>query len=476
MADLRDAVNGANELRAVGQQLGGWDAATWRTAAGDRGMRSAIVGLIVLESSPDWDRLRARFDRLTRMMPILRERPLFGATGISRPRLAVDPDFDLDIHLYRQRLPEGAGWNEVLRIARRLSLTDFDSDRPLWEAALIEGLPDGHAALLFKLHHAIADGQGAVLMVANLFEFTPDGNPDEPEAPPAPVGEPVSTATVSKANIQDNLGRALEAATSGAKLLADLTVGLLRSPGETLHEAVGMAESLAKFTAIPDAALSPIMGSRSTTYRFATMELPFAQIRAAAKDRGATVNDIFLGAVTTGLATYHERHRRPTRRLRFNLPISLRATIKDGSGANAVTVARFELPINGVTLDERLQAAHEEVRRWRDEPALSLANPLASVSWLVPVPVLASVARMSDVTTSNVPGPPIPIYLCGPKLVGIWPLVPTIGAAANVTMVTYNGTAFIGVSADEAAVPDLDAFMADLRSGFEELIGAPAGD
>ncbi|MCH9800133.1 MAG: WS/DGAT domain-containing protein [Actinomycetia bacterium] len=476
VGELDEAVRGVNDLRAVGQQLTGFDAATWRTASVDRSMRSTVVAVLLFEHAPDWKRLRARFDRLTRMVPVLRERPLFGAVGVSAPRMAVDPEFDLDIHLRRFQLIPGSGWGEVLAEARRMSLTDFDHARPLWEAVLVEGLPDGRAAIIMKLHHAIADGQGAVLIGLNLFEFTPDGNPDEPEAPPAPIGEDVSITSVSKANIQDNLSRAFDAAVKGAKIVADFAVGSVKAPQETIGEAVDMASSLGKFAAVPESSLSPLMNRRSDMYRFATFELPFDEIKRISKERGDTVNDTFLGAVTTGLAAYHERHGKSAEQLRFNIPISLRKTVKDGSSANAVTIARLELPVSDITIRERIDSAHDEVRRWRDEPALTLVNPLAEASWVLPVPMLASVARTSDITVSNVPGPPVPIYVGGAQLIGTWPLVPTVGAAANITLVTYDGTAYIGVSADQAAVPDIEDFIGDLRAGFDRVLaGKPAG-
>ena len=79
----------------VGTQMRGWDAATFRTAAGDPTMRSTVIAMTVLDKAPDWPRLRARIERLTLFVPTLRMRPLYGAMGLSAPRLAVDPDFDL---------------------------------------------------------------------------------------------------------------------------------------------------------------------------------------------------------------------------------------------------------------------------------------------------------------------------------------------------------------------------------------------
>ena len=475
MVELNDAIRSVNQLRSAGEQLTGYDAATWRTSLGDRTMRSTVVGLILLDEVPDWERLQVRFERLTRVIPVLRKRPIHGVVGVSAPRLAVDPDFDLGIHLHRIALPAGAGWQDVLAEARRMSLTDFDLGRPLWEAVLIEGLAGGRSAMVIKLHHAIADGQAAVMIGANLFELTPKGTPGEPEAPAPPEADDAGHRDVSRANILDNVRRGVGAAGAAAKVLSDLATGTLKDPVSTWTDAIDMVGSVSRFAEVPDAALSPLMQERSTTYRFSVFDLPFDDIRAAAKTRKASANDVFMASVATGLAKYHERHGMPTGELRFNLPISLRSAVKDGSGANAVTIARFPLPINGVTIADRLEAAHEQVRRWREEPALTLANPLADVSWLVPVPVMASVARASDVTTSNVPGPPIPLYLAGVRAVGIWPLVATIGAATNITMVTYDGTAFVGISTDTRAIPDPDDMVADLRGGFSEVLGTKVG-
>ena len=88
---------------------------------------------------------------------------------------------------------------------------------------------------------------------------------------------------------------------------------------------------------------------------------------------------------------------------------------------------------------------------------------------------LAQVAQASDITTSNVPGPPVPMYLAGARMVAAYPLVATIGAAVNITMVTYDGRAFVGLSADDRAVADLDALVEDVRQGFALVTGAPVG-
>ncbi len=461
----------------AGRQLTGWDAATWRTAAGDPALRSTVVALVLLDGVPKWKRLRQRIDRLTRLVPILRMRPVRGAFGVAAPRLAVDPDFDLDLHVYRYVLPAKSTWSDLLAAARRMSLDDFDHNRALWEMALVEGLPGKRSAVLLKLHHSIADGQAAVLIGLSLFELGPDPDPTEAPAPEPPEAEEASFTQVSVADISDNVRRGVVAAERAAGIMTDLARGTLSDPVGTWTQALGTLGSVGRFTSVPDGPLSPVMTQRCTTYTFGAFDLPFAELRRVAKEHQRSVNDAFMAAVGIGMDRYHARRGVIVDDLRFNVPISLRGDPGDRSGeeSNAVTIARFELPIAGLSVTERMDAAHDRVERWRAEPALRMADPLAEVSWLIPVPVLTQAARASDVTTSNVPGPPIPLYLAGVRAVGMYPLVATIGAAVNVTMVTYDGSAFVGVSADDRAVPDVGELLDDLRRGFVEVTGGSVG-
>lgn len=459
----------------AGKQLRGWDAATFRTASGDPTMRSTVVAMAVLDKAPDWERLRYRLERLSLFVPVLRMRPLYGVLGVSAPRLSVDPDFDLDFHVRRYRLPENGTWDDLLKDARRISLTDFDHNRPLWEATLVEGLPDNHSAFLLKLHHSIADGQATVMIALTLFELSAELNPDEPTPPPAPIGEDVSWQDVFYANTQDNIARAVDLFKGVVGTGLGLMKGAITDFDRTFTKARETVGSVTRAASVYDRPLSPLLTERGTTYTFGTLEFPFEAIRRCAKSQDMSVNDAFMAAVMSGLQAYHIRHGSSAEQLRVNVPISLRGDAGDRSAqaSNAVAIARFPMPVAGLGVRDLMSEAHELVARWRAEPAMRLADPLAEVSWFVPVPMLAQAAKASDVTTSNVPGPPIPIYLAGARMIAAYPLVATIGAAVNVTMVTYDGKAFVGVSSDDRAVKDPADLMHDLRAGFHAVTVLP---
>jgi hypothetical protein len=108
------------------------------------------------------------------------------------------------------------------------------------------------------------------------------------------------------------------------------------------------------------------------------------------------------------------------------------------------------------------------------EPALKLADYMAELSRFLPPELVSAAAQTSDVTASNVPGVPVPVWLAGARVERMYPLVGTIGSAINVTMLTYDGVASVGISSDDAAITDRKELIASLRHGFAEVIGADA--
>lgn len=463
------------ETTTAARRLGGWDFATWRMATDDPVMRSTIIGLLVLEQSPNWDLLCERYERATRLAPVLRSVIVEGPLDLQTPRVVVDPNFDLSFHMRRFSMPKGSGWDDVLAEARRQSMSDFDKDRPLWQATVLEDLPGGKSAVIMKLHHAIADGQGSVQLGLALFDFDQQGT-DLGPMPPAPEPAVLDDRGFMQAVIRNNVGWVAKAAEDAVKGALPLALSAITSPKQLISQVVGTATSLVRFTKIPLplGPLSPIMQSRSLNYHFATIDLDFAQLRAAAKQRERTVNDLFLASISLGMHRYHEKMGRPVDKLRMNMPISLRTS---DDQTNAVTIARFEIPISDA-LDDVLEATARTVRSWRAEPALKLADYLAELSRFLPPELVSAAAQTSDVTASNVPGVPVSVWLAGAKAERMYPLVGTIGAAINVTMLTYEGTASVGVSTDDAAVDDQEELVASLRYGLGEVIGTSvlAGD
>lgn len=450
-------------------RLSGWDFATWRAASEDPIMRSTMVGLLIMDGEPDWDRLVDRYERASRVVPILRQKVVEGPVPWANPRLLIDPDFDLTFHLRRFRMSTGATWGDVLDECRRQSMTDFDRDRPLWKVTLLEGLPGGRSAIITKLHHAVADGQGAIQLGAALVDLTPEGF-DLGPMPRAPRGEHLSSFDFAELMFRDNVDWAMDAARAIAGSAVPAASAFLSDPVQTVSRLREVADSLVRFTKTPSAQLSPIMTGRSINYHYGAFQLPFAQLRNSAKAVGHTVNDAYLAAVAAGLGEYHRRQGAPVDQLNLNMPISLRKS--DDFGQNAVTVAHFQVPTTDDDPVALMNEISQTVRAWRAEPALGFADKLGEISRFIPFDVIAAAATASDVTASNVPGPPVQVFLAGAPITQFIPLPPPIGAAVFVAMLTYNGQATIGVAMDDRAVSDKALLMDCIRHGFATVTGA----
>ncbi|HEY4377534.1 MAG TPA: wax ester/triacylglycerol synthase domain-containing protein, partial [Acidimicrobiales bacterium] len=140
----------------------------------DPHLSSTFANLTLFDQAPDMDRLRRRLARAAQVVPRLRRRvvPAFGR--LAPPAWVDDPDFDLDHHIRHTALPPGSGQQALLDLAAHLVLTPFDRSRPLWEFHVIEGLPDGKAAMVQKMHHTITDGEGGIRMSLEFIDMERD--------------------------------------------------------------------------------------------------------------------------------------------------------------------------------------------------------------------------------------------------------------------------------------------------------------
>src|ERR1700759_648993 len=147
--------------------------------------RSGIRGLELLDSTPDWDRFRTRFENASRRVLRLRQKVVVPTLPTAAPRWVGDPDFNLDFHVRRVRVSEPGTLRQVFDLAEVMLQSPLDISRPLWTATLVEGLADGQAATLLHLSHAVTDGVGGVEMFAQIYDL--ERNP--PTQPTA--GEPI---------------------------------------------------------------------------------------------------------------------------------------------------------------------------------------------------------------------------------------------------------------------------------------------
>ena len=451
--------------------LGDTDALMWSVDR-DPHLRSTIVTALVLDRAPDWERFVARLDRGSRLIPRLRQRVVEPALRVGPPAWSVDPDFDLGYHVRRVRAPKPRSFRAVLDVAATAAMGDFDRARPLWECTLVEGLPDKRAGVVLKIHHSMSDGVGGMKLLLMLFDLEREPGPAGPD--PDPVDLPVFTrAGLVARGVEWQTQRAAETARGVGSGAVDAFRRLRDDATGALGEAARTAGSVARFLQPAPTPMSPLISGRSLDRRVATLTVPLDEMKRAAKATDSTINDAFVAAVLGGLRRYHDARASDVDELRMMMPINIRGEAA-GLGGNHFTTARLVVPLMVVDPDTRVREVSDRCRRLRAEPAVALSENLATILNRLPQRVatalFGSMLKGTDFITSNVPGSPFPLYLCGSQVEAMYAFGPLSGAAANVVLLSHCGTCFVGVNTDLRAIPDTDAFLADLQAGFDEVL------
>jgi diacylglycerol O-acyltransferase len=443
------------------------DAFTWHMEE-DPLLRSTVVAVMILDDAPDWDRLPERIDRATRIAPGYRHKVVPMPFRLATPRWVVDPDFDLSWHLRRFVAAPPNNLESVLEFARKEGMAAFDKDRPLWKYTFIEGLEGGKTALVMKLHHALTDGVGGMDVLRLLFD-TMRSPSDLGPMPEAPVGENIGTIDL----VRDALGYDWSqlygfARAAASSALGDLTHAM-RHPRSTLAETIETGASIARVMRPVNDTLSPVITERHLAWHYDVLELPLRHILDAAHAAGVKHNDAFLSGVTAGLRLYHERHGQTVEELRVIMPVSIRQD-DDPIGGNRITLMRFRLPVGIADATERMRETRERCEPVKNDKSLQYTQAIAGTLNLLPRAYVGGMLKHIDFLASNVPGVSVPFYLAGAKVTHFYGFGPTIGAALNVTLMSYCGTCMVSVNIDAGAIADPDVFMDCLRDGFNEVL------
>lgn len=441
------------------------DALVWAVEREPR-HRTTIAALARFREPLDPDELRHRVDRATRVVPRLRQRVVPDPLGIAAPRWSFDPEFRLSFHLRRVRLGRPDRGRE-LALVRDLIVQPFDRAHPPWEFTLIDGLADGGSALLLKSHHAISDGVGGVELMLELFDLTPTPDPDRRVLPDAPLAPPTTAPLLDDAvrhetvRILGTVRRSLDTLTA-TSALPDLAGGARR-----LGEMLGSAARMYRHPAV-----GVLPDTRSAELDVRTTAVPLDDLRSAGARIDGTINDAFVTAVALAVADHNRDRDAP---LRMAIPINTRPSETAPGTGNHWTPGRISLTVApGTSPDAVGRTVRTAMRRLRHEPAHDLLSPIAAGARRLPdqaaAALFGALSAGIDVAASNVPGPPVPLRLCGQDVAELVPFGPLSGAAVNVTLLSHAGTAHVGISSDPAAVDDPDRLLSDVEAAFNSVI------
>jgi len=398
---------------------------------------------------------------------------------LGRPVWVDDPHFNIEYHLRHTALPSPGGEAELRKLVGRVMSQALDRSKPLWEMWVVEGLEDGHWALLSKTHHAMVDGVSGTDLMALMMDVSPETAVPDPvrwQPDPAP---------------------------SGMRLAARASLDLVRSPYEQLQavraaaavprEALGQAREVVKGLSAMTGLVrrtppSSLNGPLGPHRRYAWASTTVNDIKVIRKGLGGTFNDVVLAAITNGFRELLlDRGESVDRVVRTLVPVSVRPrddqgrAVGDGSLQNRVSAMFAELPVSIDDATERLRAVSIQMEGLKESKQAVAGEALTSMSGFAPPMLLALGMRVStripqhqlNTVTTNVPGPQIPLYICGRRMLKAFPYVPLGGhMRVGVAIFSYNGEVNFGVTGDLDTTPDLDVLCRGIEDGIKQLLKA----
>ncbi len=463
------------ELDAAGlpEELSAFDQILHRGEANPR-TRSGIMTVEVLDATADWERFRARFDHASRKVLRLRQKVVMPTLPTAAPRWVVDPDFNLDFHVRRMRVPEPGTLRQVFDLAEVAAQSPLDISRPLWTATLVEGLEGGRAAMMVHLSHAVTDGVGAIEMFANLYDLERDPPPQAP--PPLPIPQDLSPNDLMRQGF-NRLPNTIAGRVRGALFGAAHAIGeMVRDPISRMGEVVEYAMSGARVVG-PVAPLSPVLRRRSLSSRSEAIDIEFGVLHKAAKAAGGSINDAYLAGLCGALRLYHDAKGVPIETLPMAVPVNLRSEA-DPAGGNRFAGVNLAAPIGLHDPEVRIKNIRSQMTRKREERAIDMVGAIAPVLTLLPDNLLESIAGSfvsSDVQASNVPVYAGDTFVAGAKVLRQYGLGPLPGVAMMVVLISRAGYFTITTRCDRASITDSGLWARCLLAGFDEVL-ALGGD
>jgi diacylglycerol O-acyltransferase len=420
-------------------------------------------------------------DRLP-LLPPLRWRLAEVPLGLDYPYWVDDVDFDLDFHVRELALAPPGSDAQLAEQVARITSRPLDRARPLWELYLIHGLEAGHVAMLTKIHHALIDGMSGSEIMGLLLDLGPEGpdvtpDPDwkgDAEAPPGTLemlgrgllGVPRYPLRLLRAAPKaiPNIDETPFGVLPGAEVVSRLATTARRLVGEE-------TSAPRQHLAAPKTSFNARISSQR---RFTFGQLSLEDVKAVKNVHGCTVNDVIVslcaGAVRRWLIEHGELPGDP---LVAQVPVSVRSSEEMGTYGNRILLMSAPLFTDEPDPVTRLHRTHDALGDMKVRHRALPADLLQDANNFIPPAVFSRAARLTfrlatsgpgrptwNLVVSNVPGPQIPLYCAGARLVANYPVsVITDGMGLNITVMSYCGHLDFGLIADRDQMPDLTRLM-----------------
>ena len=413
------------------------------------------------------------------LIPRYKQRAVFPLFNLELPTWEPDPHFDIRNHVREVVLRQGTDADLKREMARVVS-SHLNRAHPLWDLMLVRGLKGNRTAIIFRIHHCLADGVSGVGLMNVLLDASPTPSKAPRQKTEAEGPPPTDSVTILLDRFLKSYQSIIEGALTAQTEVFNIAQMLAGAAQGQTDQLVHLVPELAT----PSQRL-PFNKVCRGPQQVAWGEMAMSKIKAIRTSLGGSVNDVILTVVTSTLRRYSELHGTKVRgrQIRIIVPVNVRANGEVSKLGNRITFLPVNVPLDVHDPRRLLERMSERISFLRGVGVPEMVGLFGTLVSKVPLPLQAAVVplltqlplSLSNTICTNVPGPQFPLYLLGHKLQRFYPYVPIGGELGlNVAILSYNGTAYFGFGGDVHAVPDIEVFEDLLRESIQELGAAAA--
>jgi diacylglycerol O-acyltransferase / wax synthase len=432
-----------------------------------------VGGVLILEAPRGGiDALADLVEARLALVPRYRQRVAVVPGHLANPVWVDDPDFDIAYHLRRSGLPRPGNQEQLLDLVSRLTSRPLDRARPLWEAYLVDGLADGRVAVITKTHPALVDGLSAIDIGQVLLDVEPD----------TPAPEPVEWRPRRLPTGGQLLWQAFDEYARRPSAVLDTARNVVADVRSTAARLSGVAGGLLRTarTTLLAAPHSPLNAPVGRQRRVAIARAELDDIKKVRKAHGGTVNDVLLTVVTGALREWLLSRGEPVvggTAIRALVPVSMQD--EEAVAGNKVSSYLVDLPVGEPNPRVRLTRLSYAMRGIAQHGQSVGADSLIALTGFAPPTLHAMGARAArglsrrlfNLVVTNVPGPQLPLYAAGSRMLEVFPVVPLArGQGLAIGMTSYNGRVFFGLNAERDSVGDVDVLADLIEQEVAELV------
>ncbi len=435
----------------------------------------------IFEGTVPLDELYKSMAARMHLIPRYRQRAVMPPLFAGHPTWEDDPAFSLDRHLRAIQAPPGATDRDIRQIACDIFAPMLPRDRPLWDITLVHGLEGDRTAFVSRVHHCLVDGVSGIELLLAVLDLTPHPEPTPAPAEPwrpSPVPDPLTSWADATF---EQWGKNMRAVTEFQNNLLDPR-GQMRAMTDFTRAMQTVLPNLRPPTHTPWN--KPIGGRREVAWT----SMSFQEVRGIRSAIGGTVNDVMLTILGGALGRYLRGHAVNTdgMRVRLMIPVNVRSDDQKGSLGNRVSMMLPNIPVGIDDPVQRLEAVRGEMETLKARNQADAFESLRRLSENAPAVyhVLAGMGGVppggANLVCTNVPGPMIPLYSVGHRMMAHYPMVPLAGdMGLGVGITSFDKALYLGVMCDPNIVGDIEAIgelCADEFRRLREAAGVPVDD